>query len=148
MKPSPIIRYLPILAACPVSANEFDEVCYLTIHESVITEDNQSQRRGGVHTETPGQIWLDSTNDLSSKETNIKGKWTLQEEATRPTTVYWGCGCHGGKQYYNYEGGIFMASNVANSTRVWNCQIEEPEVAVGPLGDLEHLRYLRFLSLS
>ena len=34
-----------------------------------------------------------------------------------------------------------MASNVANSTRVWNCQIQELEVAVGPLGDLEHLRY-------
>ena len=146
MKPSPIIRYLPILAACPVSANEFDEVCYLTIHESVINEDNQSQRRGGVHTETPGQIWLDSTNDLSLKETNIKGKWTPQDEV--PTTIAWGRGCHDGDRFYNYEGGIFMASNVADSTRVWNCQIEEPEVAVGPLGDLEHLRYLRFLSLS
>ena len=40
-----------------------------------------------------------------------------------------------------------MASNVANSTRVWNCQIQEPEVAVGPLGDLEHLRYVMILSL-
>ena len=109
----------------------------------MITEDDQTQRRGGVHTETPGQIWLDSTNDLSLKETNIKGEWTPQDDPV-PLTVAWGRGCYDGKNpfFYNYEGGIFMASNVANSTRVWNCQIQEPEVAVGPLGDLEHLRYI------
>ena len=106
-------------------------------------EDDQTQRRGGVHTETPGQIWLDSTNDLSLKETNIKGEWTPQDDPV-PLTVAWGRGCYDGKNpfFYNYEGGIFMASNIANSTRVWNCQIQEPEVAVGPLGDLEHLRYV------
>ena len=26
--------------------------------------------------------------------------------------------------HYNYEGGLFMASNVDNSTCVWNCQIK------------------------
>ena len=149
MKPPQIFRYLPILASCPISRNEFGKVGYLTIHESEINEDNQSHRRGGVHTETPGRIWLDSTNDPSMKETNVKGAWTPQNTPV-PGTVAWGRGCHDGENpfFYNYEGGIFMASNVANSTRVWNCQIEDPDFAVGPLGDLEHLRYVLILSLS
>ena len=44
---------------------EFDEIGYLTIHESKIEEDGKSQRRGGIHTETPGKIWLESHRDPS-----------------------------------------------------------------------------------
>ena len=36
--------------------------------------------------------------------------------------------------------GLYVASNVANSTRVWNLQVREPENIVGALGDIEHLR--------
>ena len=34
------------------------------------------------------------------------------------------------------RGGIFLASNVANSCALWDCEIDEP----GPHGDCEHLR--------
>ena len=48
--------------------SEFGRVGYLTIHESVIEEDNRSQRRGGVHTETPGKVWLTTRDQSLSKE--------------------------------------------------------------------------------
>ena len=39
---------------------------------------------------------------------------------------------------YVTDGGIYIASNVPDSTRVWNCGVE-PEV-VRRLGDIEYLR--------
>ena len=30
------------------------------------------------------------------------------------------------KEVGNYDGGLFMASNVAHSTRLWNCAIHHP----------------------
>ena len=46
-----------------ISREEYHEVGYLTIQESIIVEDGKSQRRGGVHTETPGKIWLEPYRD-------------------------------------------------------------------------------------
>ena len=33
-----------------------------------------------------------------------------------------------------------MASNVADSTRIWNCKVKNPSDVVGPLGDLQHMK--------
>ena len=33
-----------------------------------------------------------------------------------------------------------MASNVADSTRIWNCKVKNPADVVGPLGDLQHMK--------
>ena len=41
---------------------------------------------------------------------------------------------------YVMKGGIYVASSVSDSSRVWNCGIDP--VGVGPLGDIEHLRFL------
>lgn len=46
---------------------------------------------------------------------------------------------HNGSEFH---GGLFMASTVANSTRVWNARITDSASVVGPLGDIEHLRCL------
>ena len=37
-----------------------------------------------------------------------------------------------------------MASNVADSTRIWNCKFKNPSEVIGPLGDLQsyHKSYL------
>ena len=43
------------------------------------------------------------------------------------------------KTHYEYIGGLYMASNVSDSCRVWNCKVTNPEEIVGPLGDLEHM---------
>ena len=63
--PDNMRQYLPLLAACPLNRNEFWKIGYLTIHESVISNEGQSQRRGGIHTETPGKIWLEGYKDQS-----------------------------------------------------------------------------------
>merc|ERR1711907_738938 len=57
--------------------------------------------------------------------------------------LHWGAGnCNqmdnnGGS--YRITGGIFMASNVDNSCRVWDAQVNNSNM-VGTLGDCEHLR--------
>ena len=40
---------------------------------------------------------------------------------------------------YHYEGGLYIASNVSDSSRVWNCKVTNPEEIVGHRGDLEHM---------
>jgi hypothetical protein len=100
------------------------KVGYLTIHESYVDQAT-TQRRPGIHTESPGFIALQ--ND---------------QERVRFLYLAWG------KEYIyaglDFKGGIFMTSNVENSCRVWNCQIERPEAdsidIVGEHGDIEHLR--------
>jgi len=137
--PEQMRQYLPLLACCPIKRLDIGAIGYLTIHESVIGNESQSQRRGGVHTETPGRIWLESSDPALSK--GVGGEWIPQSHPV-PLTVAWGRGCYDmdAKTNFEYDGGLFMASNVSDSTRVWNCQIAEPETAVGNLGDLEHLR--------
>ena len=33
-----------------------------------------------------------------------------------------------------------MASNVADTTRIWNCKFKNPSEVIGPLGDLQHMK--------
>ncbi|XP_075259309.1 uncharacterized protein LOC142351107 [Convolutriloba macropyga] len=121
---------------------EYHEVGYLTIQESIIVEDGKSQRRGGVHTETPGKIWLEPYRD-PTLDKGLEGNWSMQVEA--PMTIGWGRGELQGLYdeelgtHYEYVGGLYMASNVSDSCRVWNCKVTNPEEIVGPLGDLEHM---------
>ena len=107
--------------------DEVGEIGYLTIHECYVDE-GTSQRRPGIHTESPGVAML--------KDSKGTVKFIYHP---------WG----GGLRYMgdfdlHVEGGIFMASNVENSCKVWNCQIQRPEVdsldIVGKHGDIEHLR--------
>ena len=70
--PENMRQYIPLLAACPISRQEFDKIGYLTIHESTIETDGKSQRRGGVHTETPGKVFLQATDDCSLPEVSLQ----------------------------------------------------------------------------
>jgi len=50
-----------------------------------------------------------------------------------------------------FHGGIYMASNMGNTTAVWNCTInDEGGEHIGAHGDIEHLRTLlgKFSNLS
>jgi hypothetical protein len=99
------------------------KVGYLTIHESYVDE-GASQRRAGIHTESPGIVALKD----QERVVFMYLTWGMEY-------IYTGL---------DFEGGIFMTSNVENSCRVWNCQIERPEDdsldIVGKHGDIEHLR--------
>ena len=110
------------------------KVYYLTIDESWV-EAGSSQRRPGLHIDSPGDVKVRSGRGAGH---------TYYGHA-------WGRGGahltgmdHGAEFSFDREnrtilyGGIYLASNMANTTRVWNCGVE-PEV-VRRLGDIEYLR--------
>eukprot|EP00873_Tetraselmis_striata_P040780 jgi/Tetstr1/461044/TSEL_006194.t1 len=91
-------------------------IAYLTIHEGKVAKDT-SQRRPGLHTESPGFVRSPCAMEFQYDD------------------LSWGGGSFvGGKR----TGGIYMASNVAESTKVWDVKIRKP--VIGKLGDIEHLR--------
>merc|ERR1712038_1571969 len=51
----------------------------------------------------------------------------------------WGCGAII-DDWSDVKGGIYMASSVPKSCRIWNLTIKEPGQAVNSLGGLEHMR--------
>lgn len=113
-------HYWPIIEACQdhIAESDLGQVAYLTIQESLVPA-GQSQRRGGIHVESPGT--LTASGEFINDRYN------------------WGCG------FVNWdesriEGGIFMASNVPNSCRAWNVKLTDPTQIVGALGSAEHLR--------
>eukprot|EP00746_Dinoflagellata_sp_MGD_P011483 gnl/MRDRNA2_/MRDRNA2_124091_c0_seq1.p1 gnl/MRDRNA2_/MRDRNA2_124091_c0~~gnl/MRDRNA2_/MRDRNA2_124091_c0_seq1.p1 ORF type:complete len:358 (+),score=55.97 gnl/MRDRNA2_/MRDRNA2_124091_c0_seq1:83-1156(+) len=114
-------QYWNILTRCHgtfQSTEEYGQVGYLTIQES-FTPAGESQRRGGLHIEAPGAV-------MSSG-----GRGEIEIDS-------WGLGRM--EELHNLIGGIYMASSVAKSTKVWNCQVRHPKEIVGELGDIEHLR--------
>ncbi len=118
--------YWEIIKYCMTATDysQFGEIGYLTIHESYVDE-GTSQRRPGIHTESPGVDMLEDSKGYIIRE-----------------YIPWGGGDDVNE--LGLEGGIFMSSNVENSCKVWNCQIQRPEVdsldIVGKHGDIEHLR--------
>jgi len=124
--PSVYEHYWPLIQAClaTMSSSERGKVGYLTIHESLVKQ-GCCQRRAGLHVETPGKL-------------QTGGSFTEKR-------YYWGCGgAPGGgiihRDASHVNGGIYMASSVANSCRVWDVQVRDPASVVGKLGDLEHVR--------
>lgn len=126
--PSEYHQYLPMIAKCPnYDEDEWGNIGYLTIQENLV-KGGKSQRRAGLHTETPGVAF----------EEEGHGQWVTKHHRA----LHWGGGyCELDSATKGvYVGGICMASNVSNSCRVWNARIAEPGEVVGHLGDLEHLR--------
>ena len=126
--------YLGLIRACPLTLTDEGKIGYLTVDERPVTVEGASQRRGGLHAESPG---------LLRTPPGGGGRWA---EPPHPNaiTFYWGGGHWTNDETSGrgvYEGGVYMASTVAGSTRVWNAQVSEPG-AMGPLGDIEHLRPL------
>ena len=138
--------YAPLLLACPawLAPHERFTIGYLTVHESRASAAGESQRRPGLHTESPGVI---------NSASGAGGEWRA---STFPeaSTVAWGGGYYESDSEEEtgrssttcrrrmFHGGIYMASTVSNSTRVWNAKIEGVDGIVGPHGDIEHLRSL------
>ena len=130
------IYWYEMISHCLFDDDEIGKVCYLTIDERKVKK-NHSQRRPGIHTERPGRLGL--RNELLSG-TN-EGQGTSQIQYSR-TYHHWGFGrASFEKDSFKIKGGIFMASNVADSCRVWDCQIMD-DSCIGHLGDIEHLRSL------
>jgi len=100
-----------MISDCNIAEKHLGKVCYLTIDESLVKK-GKTQRRQGVHIELPGA--LDGG---------------------------WGGGGWGGGGWRSPQGfprqrkdGIYMASNVNNSCKVWNTQISHENI--GNLGEV------------
>ena len=123
-----------MISRCMLDDEQIGKVCYLTIQESEVKE-NYSQRRPGIHTERPGKVEL----RVGQFDDVDKGQGSAMIEAYR-IYQHWGFGRYD-KDTCIIRGGIFMASNVEDSCRVWDCQIMDDN-CIGHLGDIEHLRSL------
>jgi len=128
-----------LIRRCPLAQSQIGKVGYLTIHESYV-EENSSQRRPGIHTESPGVLFIHNTSE--DGKTVIKS--SNGDGSARPLHCGWGFGAGA---YYRipseFDGGLFFASNRAESCRVWSCQIKEEDPdkpVICDMGDIEHLR--------
>eukprot|EP00035_Acanthoeca_spectabilis_P007812 m.143541 g.143541 ORF g.143541 m.143541 type:complete len:226 (-) comp14093_c0_seq4:2061-2738(-) len=122
--------YNSIIIECLRLADRATEIAYLTVDERVVPT-GEAHRRPGLHTESPGATLLRGTR-----------------QDLRPTSYFhpWGVGYRTDR---GCVGGIFMASNVADSTAVYAAQLRRPgedaaadPLAMGELGDCEHFRGL------
>ncbi|KAJ3141902.1 hypothetical protein HK100_005816 [Physocladia obscura] len=118
-------RYAKLIDACIRRvSHEEDKVGYLTVQESWV-EPGNTQRRPGLHVETPGILKLGST--------------------FKPIMVHWGWGSTDRNLVpsgsADITGGIFMASSIPDSCAIWPCVIDNVSNAgVDSLGSMEHLR--------
>ena len=53
--------YLPLIASCPLTKEDEGAIGYLTVDERTVEMDGASQRRGGLHAESPGLVALPPT---------------------------------------------------------------------------------------
>ena len=127
--------YHALLEACPVNEEELGKIGYLTIDERPVTL-GKSQRRPGVHTESPGVCWMrgltveisdDDQSEDDEEETNeekdgsvkpyhcyiskAENKKRFLKEGGSMRDLRWGGGGIAG----SYQGGIYMASTVSDS---------------------------------
>lgn len=132
--PNFIKGYIPMIARCkvpvynvhnndPTSAYEIHApIGYLTISEQLVPI-NTTHRRAGLHIERPGTITFGGT--------------IIQEGNPMFGGLAWGMGCIGSGIPID---GIFMASNVANTCRIFSETITKPEEIVDAHGGLEQVR--------
>ena len=131
--------------------SEIGKVCYLTIQENLV-EAGKSQRRPGLHVDCPGTVKLRKVGgkkEGGGRAAAAASKGALTSEglegkgsAKRWRDHHWGLGeCYfippqphaeglDPKAYmrsFIISGGIFMASNVDESCRAWNCKIAPEE---------------------
>jgi hypothetical protein len=151
--PKALHPYLPLIRACPLQHSRQGQIGYLTVDERTMTADGETHRRAGLHTESPGALTL--APGQAAPHIKGEGKFAPPPHPTA-LTFFWGAGhvldlpggsdddhCLRGRGRGVFRGGIYMASTVTGSCRVWNARVRDlarPGV-VGPLGDVEHLRH-------
>eukprot|EP00438_Fugacium_kawagutii_P031861 Skav224114 [mRNA] locus=scaffold2427:168159:169367:- [translate_table: standard] len=152
--------YWPLIQACELPKEEIGKVGFLTIQESDVPS-GHAQRRPGLHLETPGVVMSEGRvllttaewgggllgfEDKQRKEVpQMRLVDDLEEKEKEPSSdseseedpIYGRTGIY---VHTRFQGGIYTASTVENSTRLWNLRFQEPAEISGPLGDLEHLR--------
>ena len=120
--PQDLQCYYNLVDICPLNWDQADgQVAYLTVQESACVEAGKTQRRPGLHIEPPG-VFADSSFLPASEHP-------------------WGLGLFRGPD--QYEGGIYIASNVDDSTALWDALVDRsvPGI-VDRYGGCDYLRPL------
>ena len=104
--PTNLHPYWDMISDCQIEEQHLEKVCYLTINESLVKK-GQSQRRQGVHIELPGSIRGGWGGGWGAVVDNITGQ---------------------------RKDGIYMASNVDASCKIWDTQISHENT--GDLGEV------------
>jgi hypothetical protein len=125
-------QYIDIIRSCRAETSisfeqgfSIDHVVYLTIHESLV-EVGKTQRRAGLHIERPRCI--SSTGGRMVKKNN---------EDEIYNGLSWGLGNWHDDHPID---GIYIASNIEDSCKVWPVLIENPEEITDAHGGIKHLR--------
>ena len=132
-----------IIKQCPLGSDQIGKIGYLTIQESHVNK-GETQRRPGIHTERPGivkfRLKQESQNTKKSSSTSAKAPRVFENGESKLSfgTFGWGLGEHVVEEA-RLKGGIYMASNVSDSCKLYNCEIMDDKL-IGELGDIEHLR--------
>eukprot|EP00316_Scyphosphaera_apsteinii_P015956 CAMPEP_0119329396 /NCGR_PEP_ID=MMETSP1333-20130426/75717_1 /TAXON_ID=418940 /ORGANISM="Scyphosphaera apsteinii, Strain RCC1455" /LENGTH=379 /DNA_ID=CAMNT_0007338501 /DNA_START=35 /DNA_END=1171 /DNA_ORIENTATION=+ len=133
--------YWPMIEECVRNCRgERGHVGYLTIHEGS-TRRGESQRRPGLHTEgfmgplveprTPGTAQC--RRAAFWHPWGMGNAFKCSRAPDDPRTA-------SSMSPGVYEGGVFMASSVGGTCRVWDASLRYSEL-VGALGAIEHLRH-------
>ena len=145
--PKNLQDYFDLIEACPYhNKSERGKVGYLTVHESYV-DAGQTQRRPGLHIESPGFIRNtnddddDDDDDGTTKHDKKRKKGTKKSHTSFLGAIEhgWGLGIFFGQD--RYEGGIYMASNIADTCQIWDALIDNRTSGiVNEHGECEHLR--------
>ena len=111
--PEDLRPYYDLCEKCPLSQDEYGKVLYLTVTEGIVDTDS-TQRRPGLHVEAPGGMFL-AGNECS-----------------------WGGGHF--QDPDKYIGGLYMASNLEDTTMLWDALVHKDQGIVDFHGGGEHLR--------
>lgn len=122
--------YIPYIRSCLVACHPpeyYDKIVYLTIQEGWVPI-GKTQRRPGLHIERPACV-----------DWKVVSPPPVFEYGSEHHNLCWGLG------YYGYNDsipvdGIYMATNLANTSRVWPTLITNPEEVTDNHGGIEHLR--------
>eukprot|EP00658_Telonema_sp_P-2_P021952 TRINITY_DN18760_c0_g1_i2.p1 TRINITY_DN18760_c0_g1~~TRINITY_DN18760_c0_g1_i2.p1 ORF type:complete len:278 (-),score=34.68 TRINITY_DN18760_c0_g1_i2:344-1177(-) len=112
--PAECIQYHELIKLCKPT-DSIGQIGYLTIQEGMVEADS-SQRRPGIHTDKSAMCLRCGTKDPNRYWTHAWGMGRVYEGM--------------------YSGGIFMASNISDSCKVWDAKVPEPGLG----GDVEYLR--------
>ena len=126
--------------------SELGKVNYLTVHESFV-EEGTSQRRPGLHVDMPGVVKVKNKDPVVPgttfsehpvKNLNSGGDKLFKGDGSSSPYLdhHWGVGCAhliplDSEERFELVGGIYLASSMANTCRVWNVSVK-PE-AIGRL---------------
>jgi len=124
-------EYASMVDTC--DTEQIGKVGYLTIDESVVK--NGFHRRGGIHVESPGllphEVFLEAKNWQECKDS-----W---QTGAVGATGDWGARTSWGGGRSNpgtlRDGGIYMASNVADSCVIWDMRLGGSQI--GFMGDCQ-----------